>query len=128
MSVMWPVRSAFQRGATRAPTAIASALPQSTAWSSAVSAPSGRISANANGFVSGCLPARGSATHVYDCTRPAGPSVSQWSPSGAIASLVVGSYSAGGTSTRPSARRTPSMRPSRRPVKKRPITGPTERV
>ena len=53
--------------------AIASALPQSTTCSSAVSAPSGRISANANGFVSGCLPARGSATHVNDCTRAGGP-------------------------------------------------------
>ena len=51
MSVMCPVRSARQRGATRMPTRIASATPQSTTCSSAVSAPSGRISANANGFV-----------------------------------------------------------------------------
>ena len=128
MSVMCPVRSARQRGATRAPTVIASAVPQSTACNSAVSAPSGRMSANANGFDNGCLPGFGSDTQVYVCTRPAGPTGIQWSPSGAIASLVVGSYSAGGTSTRPSARRTPSRRPSRRLVKKRPITGPTERV
>ena len=51
MSVIEPVRSARHRGATRDPTRIASALPQSTAWSIAVSAPSGRMSAKANGLV-----------------------------------------------------------------------------
>ena len=49
-------------------------------------------------------------------------------PSAATGALVVGSYSVGDTSTRPSARRTASMRPSRSAVRKRPITGPTERV
>ena len=43
-------------GATRMPIVIASGPPQSTTCSSAVSAPSGRMSANANGFVNGCLP------------------------------------------------------------------------
>ena len=128
MSVMWPVRSARQRAVTRCPTAIASSVPQSTTCRIAVSAPSGRISANANGFESGCLPGFGSATHVYAWTIPHGPTWIQWSPSGATAALVVGSYSVGGTSTRPSASRTASMRPSRRPVRNRPMTGPTERV
>src|SRR6478735_6322670 len=45
-----------------------------------------------------------------------------------MVSLVDGSYSVGGTSTRPSANRTARIWPSRRPVRKRPMTGPTERV
>ena len=81
MSVIEPVRSARHSGATREPTRIASALPQSTTCSSAVSAPSGRISANANGLSSACLPGAGCATHVNDCTVPRGPTSIQWSPS-----------------------------------------------
>ena len=50
------------------------------------------------------------ATHVNACTVPRGPTSIQWSPSGATAALVVGSYSVGGTSTRPSASRTARMR------------------
>src|SRR6476661_4706737 len=45
-----------------------------------------------------------------------------------MVSLVDGSYSVGGVSTRPSARRTARILPSRNPVRKRPMTGPTERV
>ena len=63
-----------------------------------------------------------------DSSIPAGPSVTQWSPSLATSALVVGSYSVGGTSTRPSLRRTPNNSPLRNPVRKRPTTGPVERV
>ena len=43
-------------------------------------------------------------------------------------SPVTGSYSAGGTSTRPSAARTPTIRRSRSAVRNAPMIGPVERV
>lgn len=43
-------------------------------------------------------------------------------------SAVTGSYSTGGTCTRPSLPRMPSMRRSRSAFTKRPSTGPVERV
>ena len=50
MSVMWPMRSAFHRGATRIPVDIASIEPASTTCISDVSAPSSLMSANAKGL------------------------------------------------------------------------------
>ena len=58
MSVMWPMRSAFHRGATRMPVDIASIEPASTACMIAVSAPSSLTSANANGVVERVLRGR----------------------------------------------------------------------
>src|SRR6478752_5518653 len=123
-SVTYPTRSAFQRGITRMPTLISSGEPTSTTCTIGTSAPSGRTSANANGFVRWCLPATGSATHVHASTTPAGPT----STNSSSASPVPGSYSVGGTITRPSAVRTPTMRPDRSPVKYRESAVPTERV
>src|SRR4051812_34937386 len=96
MSLMWPSRSARQRGVTRMPVLIASTLPASTACSIGESAPSGWISAHANGWSSGCF-GIGSRTHAHVVTTPPGPT-STMSVSG---SEVSGSYSIGGTSTRP---------------------------
>ena len=94
------------------PTAIES-RGASTTCTIAVSAPSGLTSANANGLPRWCLPGRGSSTHVHAVTVPAGPT-STYSSS---AAAVIGSYSVGGTMTRPSARRTPTILPSRSPPK-----------
>ena len=58
----------------------------------------------------GACPGRGFATHVNVCTVPRGPTSIQCGPSAATSALVDGSYSVGGTSTRPSAKRTASMR------------------
>src|SRR5680860_694835 len=119
-----PPRSARQRGSTRIPTDIASGPSTSTAWSIGVSAPSSRTSANANGSSSGDLVGRGSATHVHAVTAPPGPT----STNSPIGSAVVGSYSSGGTITRPSLARAPTISASRSPVRNRPTIGPTERV
>ncbi len=71
----------------------------------AVSAPSSRISAQANGCASG-WPGSGSPTHDQVVTIPSGPT----STSSAGGSKVTGSYSNGGACTRPSAPREPRMR------------------
>ena len=123
MSRMLPTRSSAHRGRTRIPVRIAAGDPASTACSSAVSAPSSRISAHPNGRSSGC-PASGDGSHDQLTTVPAGPT-STSSPGGR---LVTGSYSNGGACTRPSAARAPRMRRSRSPVMNCPSTGPSDRV
>ena len=124
MSAIAPIRSAAGRNrtVTRSPVARASGPPLSTTWSIAVSAPSRRMSAHANGFWSGCL-GSGLATHAHDSTVPPGPT----STSSPVSSPVFGSYSVGGTMTEPPDPRTPSSLPSRSPVRNAPMTGPTER-
>ena len=88
-----------------------------------MSAPSRVTSTKANGRSRG-WPATGSGTQVHEVTVPVGAtstkSVTGW--------WVTGSYSGGGTATRPSAVRPPTTTPSRSPVRNRPITGPVERV
>lgn len=121
---MWPVRFCRQTGQTRVPGRSALGLPASTACTSAVSAPSSLIRAQANGRSSG-WPARGSGTQAAAVTAPAGPTSTY---SSVTASPVAGSYSRGGTSTRPSAVRTPTTRPARNSVRNLPITGPVVRV
>src|SRR5439155_14076915 len=125
MSWISPPRSSRQRTLTRMPVAMRLSSPASTACSSPVSAPSSRTSAHANGCWSGCR-SRGWCTHAQVVTTPACPtSTKRSSPS---VSLVTGSYSVGGTITRPSPARMPRIRPSRRPVMNLPITGPTDRA
>ena len=102
---MCPAGLAAHRARTRMPVAIAAGDPASTACSMAVSAPSSRISAQANGCASGC-PSSGSAAHVQLVTVPSGPT----STSSAGGAKVTGSYSNGGACTRPSAPREPRMR------------------
>src|SRR5204863_1113241 len=85
-----------QHGCTRIPVDILSMLPASTACTIAVSAPSGVMSANANGRSRGCFGV-GWSTHVHDPTVAPGPT----STSSLNASPVLGSYSSGGTSTLP---------------------------
>ena len=80
------------------------------------------MSAQAKGVVRGCL-GNGCDTQAQVSTTPAGPT----STSSPVSSLVIGSYSVGGTMTVPPAPRTPRMVPSRKPVRKAPMTGPTER-
>ena len=82
------------------PVRMAAAEPASTACSIAVSAPSSRISAQANGCSSG-WPASGAGAHDQVSTVPVGPT----STSSAGGSAVTGSYSNGGACTRPSAAR-----------------------
>ena len=71
----WP-RCARRRGGTwtvtRSPVLSASGPPESTTWSRAVSAPSSRMRAQANGVWSGCL-GWGWATQAHDSTTPPGP-------------------------------------------------------
>ena len=120
---MWPSRSSAHTGSTRMPVDIASGVPASTAPSIGVSAPSGRISAHAKGRSSGCF-GIGVRTHAHVVTTPAGPtSTISWR-----SSPVTGSYSVGGTSTRPSAPLMPTRIPSRRPVRNAPTTGPVVRL
>ena len=123
MSRMLPTRLADHRGRTRRPARIAAADPASTACSIAVSAPSSRISAQANGPASG-WPSSGSGIQDQLTTVPSGPT-SISSPGG---SELTGSYSNGGACTRPSAPRAPRMRRPARAVMNRLSTGPSERV
>src|ERR1700753_3365577 len=88
MSLMLPVRAAAHRGRTRSPVRMAAAEPASTACSSAVSAPSSRISAQANGTASG-WPSSGSGIQDQLTTVPSGPTGTS-SPGG---EAVTGSYS-----------------------------------
>ena len=87
------------------------------------SAPSMRMSAHANGRSSGSF-GRGRCTHAHVVTVPSGPT----STISCAASPVTGSYSIGGTSTRPSLVLDPTMTCSRRPVRKAPTTGPVVRL
>ena len=120
---MCPAGLAAHRARTRLPVVIAAGDPASTACSMVVSAPSSRISAQANGCASGC-PSSGSATHVQLVTVPSGPTST--SPVGGA--KVTGSYSNGGACTRPSAPREPRMRRPARAVMNSPSTGPSDRV
>ncbi len=95
------------------PTLISSGPATSTTCTIGTSAPSGHTSAKAKGFARWCLPGVGSATQVHAVTTPAGPT----STNSSRASPVSGSYSVGGTITRPSAVRTPTIFPERNPVR-----------
>ena len=100
----------------------ASGDPASSTCSMAVAAPSSGTSTQANGWSRGCCGA-GSATQAQVVTVPSGPTSTR-SP---VASAVCGSYSVGGTMTRPPVPVAPRILPSRSPVRKAPMTGPTER-
>src|SRR3954451_11608797 len=118
-----PTRWSAQRALTRMPVRIAPGSATSTAASRPVSAPSSWTSAHANGRSSG-WPRRGVSFHAQVVTTPS-------SATGTISdrsSLGTGSYSAGGTRTRPSAARTPTICRSRSAVMKAPMTGPVDRV
>ncbi|SLH88154.1 Uncharacterised protein [Mycobacteroides abscessus subsp. abscessus] len=123
MSLMNPSVCSAQRARTRIPVRIWSGESTSTACSSALSAPSRVISAQANGRSKG-WPGSGSRTQVHVLTVP----VSATSTNSVSASLVTGSYSGGGTSTRPSEPRTPTILRARRPVRNLPMVGPTDLV
>ncbi len=88
-----------------------------------MSAPSSRISAQANGPASG-WPSSGSGIHDQLTTVPSGPT----SVSSAGGSAFTGSNSNGGACTRPSAPRAPRIRRSASAVMNRLSTGPSERV
>src|SRR6478609_620800 len=123
MSVIAPTVSSAQCTCTRAPVLMASDEPASTACSMAVSAPPSFTSAHANGRSSG-WPSNGSGCHVHDTTVPT-LATGTTSVRGAY---VTGSYSAGGTCTRPSEPRTPTTCRLRSAVKNALSTEPTERV
>ena len=120
---MLPAGRAAHRGRTRRPVRMAAAEPASTACSIAVSAPSSRISAQANGSASG-WPASGSGIQDQLTTVPSGPT----GTSSEGGSALTGSYSNGGACTRPSAPRAPRMRRSARASMNWLSTGPSERV
>ena len=120
---MWPAGRSAHRGRTRIPVRIAPGDPASTACSIAVSAPSSRISAQANGCASG-WPSSGSGIHDQLITVPSGPT----GTSSAGGASVTGSYSNGGACTRPSAARAPRMRRPARAVMNWLSVGPSERV
>ena len=124
---MLPTRLAAHRARTRRPVRMTAAAPipgpASTACSITVSAPSSRISAQANGPASG-WPSSGSGIQDQLTTVPSDPT-SVSSPGG---SALTGSYSNGGACTRPSAPRAPKMRRFFRPVMNWLSTGPSERV
>ena len=69
-------------------------------------------------------PATGSGHHDQAMTVPE----VETSTKSVVCSWVSGSNSGGGTSTRPDDVRPPTTTPSRRPVKKRPRTGPVDLV
>ncbi len=121
MSLMWPSRSSAHLMDTRMPVAMADSSA-STAWRKPTSAPSSFTRAKAKGWSSGCS-GRGVATHDHVSTSPEVPT----STSSESSSAVTGSYSTGGTMTRPSAPRTPTTTCSRRPVRKALTAGPTVR-
>ena len=123
MSVMAPTRSAAHRIRTRMPVLTSAGEATSSACSRGVSAPSRVTRANANGRSNGCA-FTGSGTQVHDVTVPTDAT----STKSVVASWVTGSNSSGGTATLPSEVRPPTTTPSRSPVKKRPMTGPVERV
>ena len=86
-------------GTTRMPVPMASIEPASTACRTPMSAPSGCTSAQANGSVERVLRHGARAPTPTSSTSPPGPT----STSSVRSSPVTGSYSVGGTSTRPSA-------------------------
>ena len=91
---------------------------------SAVSAPSGRTSAQRERMVERMLRDADRSPTPSVVTSPPGPT----STSSVRSSPVSGSYSTGGTSTRPSLALMPTSTRSRRPVRKAPITGPVVRL
>ena len=123
MSVMAPVRSARQRTWTRIPVDTSSGEATSRACRNGLVVPSSSTSAKAKGRSKGCA-ATGSATHDQLTTVPVG----ETSTKSVVAACVTGSYSVGGTTTSPSLVRPATSTPSRRPVRKRPRTGPVDRV
>src|ERR1019366_1127497 len=125
MSLTWPTRSeaGMNSGRTRIPVTTSVLFAAGMTWRNEVSAPSKRTSTQANGVCSGCL-GRGRGTHDQDVTVPSGPT----STISVVVSPVAGSYSVGGTMTLPPVPRIPTTLPSRSPVKKAPITGPTDRT
>ena len=123
MSVIAPTRSAAQRIRTRIPVETSSGEATSSACRNEVSAPSRVTSANAKGRSNGWS-LTGSGTHVQDVTVP----VDATSTKSVTGSWLTGSNSGGGTTTRPSEVRAPTTWPSRSPVRKRPTTGPVDRV
>ncbi len=123
MSLIEPTRSCAQRTCTRIPVSISSGEATSTACRNGASAPSSVTRAKAKGRSSG-WPGTGSGTQVQDVTVPVGGR----STKSVVAAWVTGSNSGGGTTTFPSEVRAPTTRPSRSPVRNRPITGPTDRV
>ncbi len=120
---MAPTRSAAQRTVTRAPVAMASGEPASTAWSIGAPAPSSWTSAQANGRSSG-LPSFGRGCQDQVTTVP----VADTSAHSVHGSPVTGSNSSGGTCTVPLRSFVPSSRPSRSEVKKRESVVPTVRL
>ena len=87
------------------------------------SAPSRVTSTKAKGRSKGC-PATGSDTQLHEVTVPVGST----STKSVVGSWVTGSNSGGGSTTVPSDVRPATRTPSRSPVRKRPMTGPVERV
>ena len=123
MSVMAPVRSAAQRTWTRIPVLISSGEATSTACRKGRVAPSRVTRAKAKGRSRGWS-LTGSGTQVQDVTVPTG----ETSTKSVVASWVTGSNSSGGTTTSPAEVRPATTTPSRSPVRKRPMTGPVDRV
>ncbi len=123
MSAMAPIRSAAGRNrtVTRSPVARASGPPASTTWSRAVSAPSRRIRAQANGVGQRVLgPGLGHPRPGLD--DPARAHLDQLAGVLAGDGVVLG----GRHDDRPARPRTPSSLPSRSPVRNAPMTGPTD--
>lgn len=120
---MWPTRSAAQRTRTRMPVVTSAGEETSRACRSGTSAPSRVTSAKANGRSNGWS-FTGSGTQVQDVTVP----TEETSTNSVVASWVTGSNSSGGTTTWPAEVRPPTTTPSRRPERKRPTTGPVDRV
>jgi hypothetical protein len=110
-------------GAQRTRTRMPVCTVPSTACSRHVSAPSRRMNAHANGRSSG-WPSSGDGSQHQVTTVPS--RATSTSSSGAI--CVTGSYSNGGTCTRPSAARAPRIRCSASPARNRLSTGPGDRV
>ena len=126
MSVMWPMRVAPASAARPAcRSLIASIDPASTACSSGVSAPSRRMSANANGWSSGCCSV-GVATQRprLDGAGRARPRRSRRASSGAGVGVPLQRRA------RAPGRRCGSRGSAARsaPVMNAPITGPSERL
>src|SRR5205807_1643077 len=117
MSFTCPTRSDSGRnsGRTRMPVDTSSGEPAGSTWRNEVSAPSKRTSTQAKGVCSGCF-GFGRATHDHEVTVPPGPT----STISLVSSPVSGSYSVGGTMTRPPLPLVPTTFPSRSAVRKAP--------
>ena len=115
------------RGVTRMPTRIASAAPQSThVQQRGVGAVGADQRERERLRSSGCLPGARLRDPGAGLTAPRGPTstIRRRRDSALGRRVVLGRRH----QHAPSAVRTPTIRPSRSPVKKRPMTGPTERV